>query len=421
MNNLLIQSATILDPQSKFYGKIADILVVDGRILETGKNISVSGTKTITIDAKGMYLSPGFFDLNVNFGDPGLETKEDISTGAAAAAAGGFTGLALMPNTQPPIHSKAEVSYLINRSKNSLVDIYPLGCISHNCEGKELAEMFDMQQSGAIAFTDGKKSVSNAGLMSRALLYTKSFNGLILSHPEDQDIAGKAKMNEGVMSTYLGMKGNPSLAEELMVSRDIYLAQYNDARVHFSTISTANSVDLIRRAKKAGIKVTCDVAAHALVLTEDLLEGFDSNYKVEPPLRTKTDQKALLAGLKDGTVDAIVSQHTPHEIEYKNVEFEIASYGITGLQTALPLALKAGLSPEQIVEKMAVNPRNILGLPIPVLEAGNSANFILFDTLEQWTLNEETNYSKSENSPFFGKNLTGKIKLVVNNAQYFTY
>ncbi|WP_411274451.1 dihydroorotase [Daejeonella sp.] len=421
MNNLLIQSATILDPQSKFYGKIADILVVDGRILETGKNISVSGTKTITIDAKGMYLSPGFFDLNVNFGDPGLETKEDISTGAAAAAAGGFTGLALMPNTQPPIHSKAEVSYLINRSKNNLVDIYPLGCISHNCEGKELAEMFDMQQSGAIAFTDGKKSVSNAGLMSRALLYTKSFNGLILSHPEDQDIAGKAKMNEGVMSTYLGMKGNPSLAEELMVSRDIYLAQYNDARVHFSTISTANSVDLIRRAKKAGIKVTCDVAAHALVLTEDLLEGFDSNYKVEPPLRTKTDQKALLAGLKDGTVDAIVSQHTPHEIEYKNVEFEIASYGITGLQTALPLALKAGLSPEQIVEKMAVNPRNILGLPIPVLEAGNSANFILFDTLEQWTLNEETNYSKSENSPFFGKNLTGKIKLVVNNAQYFTY
>ena len=206
-----------------------------------------------------------------------------------------------------------------------------------------------------------------------------------------------------------------------MVSRDIYLAQYNDARVHFSTISTANSVDLIRKAKKAGVKVTCDVAAHALVLTEDLLEGFDSNYKVKPPLRTKADQKALLAGLKDGTIDAIVSQHTPQEIEFKNVEFEIASYGITGLQTALPLAIKAGMSPEQIVEKMAVNPRKILGLPIPVLEAGNSANFILFDTLEEWTLNEKTNCSRSENSPFFGENLIGKIKLIVNNAQYFTY
>lgn len=421
MNNLLIQSATIIDPQSKLHGKVADILVGDGQISEIGKNLEVSDKKPIIINAKGQFLAPGFFDLNVNFGDPGFETKEDISTGAAAAAAGGFTGIALMPNTQPPIHSKAEVSYLVNRSKNNLVDIYPLGCISHNCEGKELAEMFDMQQSGAIAFTDGHRPVCNAGLMSRALLYTKSFNGLIFSRPEDQDIAGKAKMNEGVMSTYLGMKGNPSLAEELMVSRDIYLAQYNDARMHFSAISTANSVDLIRKAKKAGVKVTCDVAAHALVLTEDLLEGFDSNYKVKPPLRTKADQKALIAGLKDGTIDAIVSQHTPHEIEFKDVEFEIASYGITGLQTALPLAIKAGMSPEQIVEKMAINPRKILGLPIPVLEAGNSANFILFDTLEQWTLNEKTNCSRSENSPFFGEKLTGKIKLVYNNAQYFTY
>jgi dihydroorotase len=228
-------------------------------------------------------------------------------------------------------------------------------------------------------------------------------------------------MNEGEMRTYLGMKGNPSLAEELMVSRDIYLARYNDSRVHFSTISTANSVDLIRKAKRAGLQVSCDVAAHALVLTEDYLEGFDSNYKVKPPLRTNSDQKALIAGLKDGTIDAIVSQHTPHEIEFKNVEFEIASYGITGLQTAFPLAIKAGLSPDQIVEKMAVNPRNILGLPIPVLEVGNSANFILFDMLEEWTLDENSNYSKSENSPFFGESLTGKIKLVFNNAQYFTY
>ncbi|MHB1177051.1 MAG: dihydroorotase [Daejeonella sp.] len=421
MKNLLIQSATILDPRSKLNGKVSDVLIIDGQISEAGKKI-IAPDKTIKIiNAKGQYLSPGFFDLNVNFGDPGFETKEDVATGAATAAAGGFTGLALMPNTQPPVHSKAEVSYLVNRAKNNLVDIYPLGCISHNCEGKELAEMYDMKQSGAIAFTDGNKPVSNAGLMSRALLYTKSFEGLIFSYAEDQDIAGKAKMNEGVMSTFLGMKGNPSLAEELMVSRDLYLAGYNDARIHFSTISTAASVDLIRRAKKSGLKVTCDVSAHALVLTDDLLEGFDSNYKVKPPLRIKADQKALIAGLKDGTIDAIVSQHTPHEVEFKNVEFEIASYGITGLQTAFPLALKAGLSPVLIVEKMSVNPRNILGLPNAVLEAGNSGNFILFDTSEEWVFDESSNLSRSINSPFIGERLFGKVKLVYNNAQYVTF
>ncbi len=421
MDNLLIQSATILDPQSKYDGKVSDVLVINGTISEVGKGLKAPDKNTITVSAKGQYLSAGFFDLNASFGDPGLETREDISTGSAAAAAGGYTGLALMPNTQPPIHSKAEVSYLVNQAKGNLVDIHPLGCISHNCEGKELAEMFDMKQSGAVGFTDGKKPLSNAGLMSRALLYTKSFNGLIFSYAEDQDIAGKAKMNEGVMSTYLGMKGNPSLAEELMISRDLYLAEYNDAPIHFSTISTANSVDLIRKAKKSGIKVTCDVAAHALVLTEDQLEGFDSNYKVKPPLRTKADQKALIAGLKDGTIDAIVSQHCPYEIEFKNVEFEIASYGIIGLQTVLPLALKAGLSPELIVEKLAVNPRKILGMPNPVLEKGNSANFILFDPAEKWKFDEQTNYSRSNNSPFMNENLSGKIKLVYNNAQYFTY
>lgn len=421
MKKLLIQSATIIHPQSAFHGKVSDILIVDGKISEIGNKISVSDNDIVKVKAKGQFLSPGFFDLNVNFGEPGLETKEDIESGCRAAAAGGFTGLALMPNTQPPIHSKSEVNYLINRAKNNLVDIYPLGCISHNREGKEMAEMYDMQQSGAVAFTDGNRPVSDAGLMSRALLYTKSFEGLIFSYAEDQDIAGKGKMNEGVMSTFLGMKGNPSLAEELMVSRDIYLAEYHDSRIHFSTISSAKSVDLVRKARKAGLKVSCDVAAHHLVLTEAELEGFDSQYKVKPPLRTKEDKKALIAGLKDGTIDAIVSQHTPHEIEFKNVEFEIASYGITGLQTALALALKAGLSPELIVEKMAIAPRNILGLPIEDLKAGNSANFIVFDPSEEWTLSETTNASKCLNSPFMGGILRGKVKLVYNNGQYFTY
>ena len=417
MKNYLIQSATILHPDSPFNGQTLDVLISDGKISEIGKNINASANDLTIIDAKGQFLSPGFFDINANFGEPGLETKEDMMTGCASAAAGGYTAVALMPNTQPPIHSKTEVSYLLSRSTNNLVDIFPIGCISHNREGKELAEMYDMKDSGAIAFSDGNKPVSNAGLMSRALLYTKSFNGLIFSYAEDQDIAGKAKMNEGVMSTFLGMKGNPSLAEELMVSRDLYLAEYNDARIHFSTISTQRTVDLIRKAKKAGVKVTCDVAAHQLVLTEDNLEGFDSQYKVKPPLRTKADQKALIDGLIDGTIDAIVSQHTPHEIEFKDVEFEIASYGIIALQTVLPSALKAGLSLEQVVEKLAIGPRKLIGIEIPVFDLGISANFILFNPLEKWIFNEESNKSKSFNSPFMGRELIGKVNLVCNNKQ----
>ena len=418
MKNLLIQSVTVLHSESPFNGQTVDVLITNGKISEIGKKIDASDKNLTIIDAKGQFLSPGFLDINVNFGEPGLETKEDMGTGCATAAAGGFTAVALMPNTQPPIHSKAEVSYLLSKSPNNLVDIFPIGCISHHREGKELAEMFDMQNSGAIAFSDGNKPVSNAGLMSRALLYTKSFNGLIFSYAEDQDIAAKGKMNEGVMSTFLGMKGNPSLAEELMVARDLYLAEYNEARIHFSTISSHRSVDLIRKAKKAGVKVTCDVAAHHLVLSEDNLEGFDSQYKVKPPLRTKTDQKALIAGLKDGTIDAIVSQHTPHEIEFKDVEFEIASYGIIGLQTVLPLALKSGLSPEMIVEKLAISPRKLLGITIPIFDLGISANFILFNPIEKWTLNEKSNKSKSNNSPFMGQELTGKVTLVHNNEQY---
>lgn len=418
MKNLLIQSVTVLHPESPFNGQTVDVLISNGKIAEIGKKIDGSNKNATIFNAKGQFLSPGFLDINANFGEPGLETKEDMETGCATAAAGGFTAVALMPNTQPPIHSKAEVSYLLNKSQNHLVDILPIGSISHHREGKEMAEMFDMQKSGAIAFSDGNKPVSNAGLMSRALLYTKSFNGLIFSYAEDQDIAAKGKMNEGVMSTFLGMKGNPSLAEELMVSRDLYLAEYNEARIHFSTISSHRSVDLIRKAKKAGVKVTCDVAAHHLVLSEDNLEGFDSQYKVKPPLRTKTDQKALIAGLKDGTIDAIVSQHTPHEIEFKDVEFEIASYGIIGLQTVLPLALKSGLSPEMIVEKLAISPRKLLGIAIPGFDLGISANFILINPIEKWTLNEKSNKSKSYNSPFMGQELTGKVNLVYNNEQY---
>lgn len=414
--NLLIKSATILDPGSSFHQQVADILIENGVITRIADDIDADAE---LFDAEGKYVSPGFFDLNCNVGELGLETKEDLRSGTVAAAAGGFTGIALMPNTQPPVHSKSEVEYLLNRSKGNLVDVYPLGTISQKREGKDLAEMYDMYQSGARAFTDGSRPVQDAGLMERALLYAQGFDALVFSYPEDTAIAGKAKVNEGEISTLLGMKGIPSLAEELMVARDLYLAEYTVSRIHFTTISTARSVELIREAKRKGIEVTCDVAAHHLILTDEALLGFDSLYKVKPPLRTADDVAALIKGLKDGTIDAIVSQHTPHEIEFKDVEFEVAEYGIIGLQTAFSLAIKAGLPVELIVEKLAVNPREILGVELPVIAEDEKANIVVFDTDTEWEYTSANNKSKSANSPYIGQRLKGKVLLTYNNQQIF--
>ena len=414
--NLLIKSATISDPGSPYFQQVTDVLIENGQIVKIGKGIESDGE---VFDARGKQLSPGFFDLNCNIGELGLETKEDLKTGTQAAAAGGFTGLALMPNTQPPAHSKSEIEYLVNRAKNNLVDIYPLGAISFKREGKDLAEMYDMYQHGAMAFTDGNRPVQDAGLMERALLYTKGFDALVLSYPEDTAIAGKAKVHEGEVSTLLGMKGIPALAEELMVARDLYLAEYTGSKIHFTTISTERSVSLIREAKKKGIPVTCDVAVHHLLLTDQVLLGFDSQYKVKPPLRTKKDVKALLAGLKDGTIDAITSQHTPHEVEFKDVEFEIAEYGMISLQTAFSIALAAGLSSATIIEKMAIKPRKILGVEAAMIAEGNTANLVIFDEKAEWTFDKENNRSKSYNSPFIGHKLKGTILLTVNNNQVF--
>jgi len=416
MSTFLITSAKLVLPGHIFNQQQVDILIKDGVIADINKGIKVENNVKV-IDASGACVAPGFFDLNVNIGEPGYETKEDIVTGTAAAAAGGFTGIAVHPNTNPPIHSRAEVALVVNAAKGNAVDVYPIGAISKKREGNELAELYDMKVTGAIAFSDGNRSVQQAGLMGRALLYSKGFGGLIISFAQDESVAGGNQMNEGVMSTYLGMKGIPNLAESLMVSRDLYLAEYNDAPIHFTTISTAESVELIKKAKAKGLKVTCDVAAHNLVFTDEDVVGFDSNYKVSPPLRAKKDVKALLKGLKDGVIDAVVSQHTPQEVEFKNVEFHIAKNGITGLQTAFPLLLKAGLDEEQIVEKMALNPRKIVGLEVPKLEKGEKANLVVFDTKEKWVFDETTNKSKSKNNPLFGTELVGKVKLIVNNNQ----
>lgn len=414
--NLLIKSATIIDPNSPFNNQTVDILVEKGIISKIGPGIEADAD---IFEASGKHVTPGFFDLNCNIGELGLETKEDLHTGTAAAAAGGFTGIALMPNTTPPVHSKAEIEYLMNRARRNLVDVYPLGAISHKREGKDLAEMYDMFCSGAKAFTDGNRPVQDAGLMERALLYAQGFDAMVFSYPEDTAIAGKAKVNEGEISTLLGMKGIPPLAEELMIARDLYLAEYTGSKIHFTTISTTRSVELIREAKRKGLEVTCDVAAHHLVLTDEALTGFDSLYKVKPPLRTRDDVNALLQGLKDGTIDAIVSQHTPHEVEFKDVEFEVAEFGMIGLQTALSLALQAGLNIELIVEKLAVSPREILNIETASIAEGQDANLVVFDLDATWDYTKQNNKSKSYNSPFIGQNLKGKVLLTCNNNHLF--
>lgn len=418
MNKFLIQSVLIADPGSAENGQTRDILVENGIITRLDEKINARGAEKF--NGKGCYVSPGWFDMHANIGDPGLETKEDFITGSAAAAAGGFTGIALMPNTRPPLHSKPEIDYVLGRSRDLPVDIFPLGCISYNREGKDIAEMYDMHLSGAVAFSDGDRPVKDTGLMMRAQMYVKSFNGLIISYAEDRGIAGSAGVNEGLPGTLLGMKGIPALAEEVMMARDISLSAYNGGRLHFTTVSTAGGVELIRAARKRGLSITADVASHHLLLDDTMLAGFDSNYKVKPPLRSKADVKALREALKDGTIDAVCSQHTPHEREFKEVEFEIAAFGISAFETAFAafnMAFGKSLSVQGMVEKLAVNPRRILGIEVPVIKKGARANMTIFDPGHEWVLKQEDMRSRGKNSPFGGRQLKGKVFAIVNKGE----
>lgn len=418
--NLLVKGILIVDPNSEFNNQICDVRVEKGKISAIENKMDPKNGEEV-FEANGAILSPGFFDLNCAIGDPGLETKEDIKTGTATAMAGGFTGIAVLPNTKPVVQSKGEVAYILNKAKDNLVDVYPIGAISRDLEGKEITELFDMKNAGAVAFSDGSKAITDDGFLSRAMQYALGFNGLLMLYPENKAIAGKSQVNESANNVLLGMKGVPALAEEMQIARDIFLATYHNAPIHIINISTAGSVALIKKAKKDGVKISCDVAAHQLIFTEELLNDFDSNYKVKPPLRSKTDNKALIAGLKDGTIDAVCSQHRPHEIEFKDVEFEIAAYGIIALQTVLPLLLQAGLDPALIVEKLAINPRKLLNLPIPVIKLGEKANFTLYHPTQEWVYSSSNNFSKSNNSPLLGKALKGKVTLVYNNNQFQKY
>ncbi|MBL4653175.1 MAG: dihydroorotase [Flavobacteriales bacterium] len=413
--NVLIKKALIVDSESKHNGKTVDILIENGVITEIKKNIA---SKHKVFEANNLHISQGWIDMKTSFCDPGHEHKEDIQSGLAAAQKGGFTGVAVMPSTTPVTDSKSGIEYMLNTSKGNCVDIYPIGAISQQLKGESISEMFDMQQAGAVAFSDDKNSIQNAELLKTALLYCKSFDGLIIHYPNDKSIAKNGQVNEGETSTKSGLKGIPSLAEELMVARDLFLAEYCNAKIHLTCISTGKSVDLIRKAKAKGIKVTCDVTAHHLMLDDTTIEGFDSNYKTLPPLREKGNLKALLKGLKDGTIDVIISDHTPEDEESKKKEFDLANFGIIGLESAygvLNSALSNTIDNQTITDKLTTNPRNILGLKTQPLEIGNVANVTFYDPSEKWIFSETDIKSKSKNSPFLGMELTGKPLATYNN------
>jgi dihydroorotase len=418
--NVLIREATIADPQSPHHRKQTDILIENGKIAAIRQGINVA-EKIEVVEAKNCYVSPGWFDMQVHGCDPGMEYKEDLKSVTEAAAAGGFTGIAILPDTIPALHSKSEIEYVKGKSAASLVSVYPIGAITKNREGNELAEMYDMAQSGAVAFSDAPHSVMQAGVMLRALLYIKKFNGVLISQPDDFSLSAGGQMHEGVVSTQLGMNGIPALAEELMVIRDCELAAYTQSRLHFQSISTAGAVNRIREYKKKGVPVTAAVNPAYLVLHDDRLHGYDSLYKTFPPLRSKEHSRALLEGLQDGTIDVLASDHSPQNKEKKEVEFEYAEPGMINLQTSFAislLGLNETLSIEQLIHKFSINPRKILGLPAATIRENEKADLTIFHPDVEWEFNISKNKSRSFNSPFLGSTLKGKALAVYNNNQF---
>lgn len=415
---LLIKNVTILDTRSKHHGKKRDILIRNGKI-ESIKS-KIDSPKAKVLNGLGAMVSIGWLDVGVQTGDPGFEHREDLRTVSAAAAAGGYTGIACWPNTSPSIHSKSEVLYLKNTAKNNLVDLFPIGAVSQNCKGVDITEMYDMHHAGAVAFSDGKKAIQNSGLMMRALQYVKAFDGTVMNHPHNADIAGNGQMHEGINSTSLGMKGIPRLAEELMVQRDIYLAEYTDSKLHLSNISSDTSETLIAAAKRKKIKVTSSVSILNLIFSDDKLTDFDTQFKVVPPLREARDIKALQLGLKNGTIDIITSNHRPVEEEGKNLEFFNADFGALGLQTTYSLYnthLSKVIDAESFVEKVAIQPRKLLNIDLPLIEEGAVANLTIFDPNYEWSFSKKDILSKSKNSPAIGMELKGKVIGIVNNGK----
>jgi len=406
--NKLLKSAKIICPSSSFHNKTKDILIENGVITKIEDSISVTNAEEFKFE--NLHVSIGWMDLKANFREPGEEWKETLKSGAKAATKSGFTNIALSPATKQPIDSKNRVDYLTNIAKDLTIKITPVGTLSDQHLGKELSEMYEMSQAGAVAFTDDKQNV-NVGLLSKALLYTKPLNKKIISFANEIELSKKGQIHEGEISTKMGLVGIPSLAEEMRITRDLALAEYHETSIHFSTISTKKSVELIRIAKQKGIKVTCDIAAHQLFFTDKNAVDYDSNFKTNPPFRTQSDINELITGLKDGTIDAICSDHSPLDTEDKKLEFDQAEFGIIGLESffgSLNTVLKDNLTLEQIIAKITVNPRNILGVNLPKIEINEPAELTLFSPTEKWIFTKNDIYSLSKNTPFIGEEFIGK-------------
>ncbi|MBY0424901.1 MAG: dihydroorotase, partial [Cytophagales bacterium] len=394
------------------------ISIDQGKIVHVGDTHSSSD---ISIDASSLSVSPGWVDLRAFGGEPGLEHKEDLTSLAKAAAFGGFTHVAIMPNTQPVIQTKDAIRSLVLRSQHSLVNFLPLAAASIDLKGESMTEAIDLKHAGAIAFSDGDKPIKNPALIVKLLQYLGQFDGLLMVKPEDKHLSAGGQMHEGISSTYLGLKGMPSMAENLQLQRDIELLKYAGGRLHVSGVSSEASVDLIRKAKKSGLNITCDIHFYQVVFDDSALSTFDTNHKVNPPYRTKKDIKALLKGLEDGTIDAIATGHQGQDVECKNLEFDLADFGMLGLETAfasLNTHITQGLGLELLLEKISSSPRKLLGLPAVSIQEGAMADLTLFHPTHTWTYTAQDIYSKSANTPFVGSRFVGKAMGIIRNGQY---
>lgn len=419
----LLKKVSILNPEQKLNEQNLDFLIDNGKILQISSNLELDEKSIKTIDLKGKLLVPGFFDMHVHLREPGREDEETIETGSKAAANGGFTAIACMPNTEPTVDSAEVVGFIINKSKNFIVDVYPVAAATVGRKGEFLSPMIELKEAGAVAFSDDGVAIKTASILKRAMEYSKMLDLPIIEHCEDESLSN-GSMNEGINSTLFGLLPLPSVSEDIIVARDILMAQYTGAKVHIAHISSANAVRLVREAKNKNIKVTAEVTPHHFTLTDDALKTYDTNLKMNPPLRSEEDVREILEGLKDGTIDCIASDHAPHSLEEKELEFDYAPNGIVGLETSVGLAFsellhKKILSLEELIIKYSINPRKILNLSIPFFKEGNKAEFTILDLNEVWTVNKEKFFSKSKNTPFDKRLFTGKAIGIFNNGRLF--
>lgn len=412
--SLIIREAKIIDSASPFHNQIVDVHIAAGKIAKIGTDLPNSDEiKELRLD--NLHLSEGWFDSSVSLGEPGFEERESIANGLEIAAKSGFTAIALQPNSHPIIDNQSQIHFVKNKATNSATELFPIGALTKGSEGKDLAELFDMKNSGAIAFGDYNKNMDNANLFKIGLQYVQDFDGLVIAYSQDTDIKGNGVANEGIVSTRLGLKGIPTLAEELQIARNLFLLEYTGGKLHIPTISSAKSVPLIKEAKAKGLQITCSVAVHHLVMTDEKLDGFDTRFKVTPPLRTEEDRKALIAGILDNTIDMITSDHNPMDIEHKKMEFDGAKNGTTGLESAFG-ALLSVLPLEIVIEKLTAGKKTFNISSNSIIE-GKNASFALFNPDGNWTFTKENILSKSKNSAFLGMKMKGKVYGIYNQGK----